>query len=55
MRRKESRDLKSDGIGMIWTAAKEGQGDDTILLDRETSRRVTKIVLQSRRLLLVKI
>ena len=55
VRWKESRDLTSDGLRMICTAAKQGQGGVAILLDRETSMRVTKIVLQNDRLLLVKI
>ena len=55
VRWKESRDLASDGIGMTCTAAKQVQGGVTILLDRGTSIRVTKIVLQNDRLLLVKI
>ena len=52
---KDSRDLISDGIRMICTAAKQDQGGIAILLDRETSMRVTKIVLQNDHLLLVKI
>ena len=52
---KESRDLTSDGVGMICTAAKQRQGGVAIILDRETSRRVTKIVLHNNCLLLVKI
>ena len=55
VRWKESRDLTSDGTKMICTAAKQGQGGVAILLDRETSMRVTKIVLENDRLLLVKI
>ena len=55
VRWKETRDLTSDGIKMICTAAKQGQGGVAILLDRETSMRVTKIVLENDRLLLVKI
>ena len=52
---KESRDLTSDGIMMICTAAKQCQGGVAILLDRETPMRVTKVVMQNDRLLLVKI
>ena len=55
VRWKESRDLTSDRIRMICTAAKQGQGGVAILLDRETSMRVTKVVLQNGRLLLAKI
>ena len=55
VRWKESRDLTSDGVRMICTAAKQGQGGVAILLERETSIRVMKIVLQSYHLLLVKI
>ena len=36
-------------------AAKQGQSGVAILLERETSMRVTKVVLQSDRILLVKI
>ena len=50
VRWKEGRDLTSDGIRMICTAAKQGQGGVVILLDREISMRVTKVVLQSDRL-----
>ena len=52
---KESRDLTSDGVRMICTVAKRDQGGVAILLDRETSMRVKKIVLQNDRLLLLKI
>ena len=52
---KESRDFTSDGLRMICSAAKQGQGVVASVLDRETSMRVTKIVLQNDRLLLVKI
>ena len=55
VRWKESRDLTSNGIRMICTAAKQGQCGVAILLDRETSMRVTKVVLQNDCLLLVKI
>jgi len=55
VRWKESRDLTSDGVRMICTAAKQGQGGIAILLDRETSMRVMKIVLQNDCLFLVKI
>ena len=51
----ESRDLTSDGVRMICTAAKQGQGGIAILLDTETSMRVMKIVLQNDCLLLVNI
>ena len=55
VRWKESRDHTSDGVRMIFTAAKQGQGGVANLIDRETSVRVMKIVLQNDRLLLVKI
>ena len=50
---KESKDITSDGIRMISTA--DGQAGVAILLDRETAKRVTKIVLHSERLILVKL
>ena len=55
VRWKESRDLTSDEIRMICMAAKQRQGGFAILVDRETSVRVKKVVLQSDRLFLVKI
>ena len=55
VRWKESRDLTSDGMRMICKVAKQGQGGVAILLDRELSMKVTKVVLQSDHLLLMKI
>ena len=55
VRWKESKDITSDGIRMISTAASHGQAGVAILLDRETAKRVTKIVLHSERLILVKL
>ena len=55
VRWKESKDITNDGIRMISTAASHGQAGVAILLDRETAKRVTKIVLHSERLILVKL
>ena len=55
VRWKESRDLTNDGVRMSYTTANQGQDGVAILLDRETSMRVMKIVLQNDCLLLVKI
>ena len=55
VRWKESKDIISDGITIISTAAAKGQGGVTILLDGETAKRLMKIVQHSERLVLVKV